>query len=120
MLAAAAIFQLVKSGKLRALAVSSAARAPTMPEIPTVAETLPGFETVIWYGLLAPARTPRDIISRLHGEISKALGHDAIRQRLAAQGIEPGGIGPEQFAAIIKTDLARWQKVIRQSNIRAE
>lgn len=111
---------LVKSGKLRALAVSSAARAPTMPEIPTVAETLPGFETVIWYGLLAPAKTPRDIISRLHGEISKALGHDAVRQRLAAQGIEPGGIGPEQFAAIIKTDLARWQKVIRQGNIQAE
>lgn len=111
---------LVKSGKLRALAVSSAARAPTMPEIPTVAETLPGFETVIWYGLLAPARTPRDIISRLHGEISKALGHDDSRQRLAAQGIEPGGIGPEQFAAIIKTDLARWQKVIRQGNIQAE
>ena len=111
---------LVKSGKLRALAVSSAARAPTMPEIPTVAETLRGFETVIWYGLLAPARTPRDIISRLHGETTKALGHDAVRQRLAAQGIEPGGIGPEQFAAIIKTDLARWQKVIRQGNIQAE
>jgi tripartite-type tricarboxylate transporter receptor subunit TctC len=111
---------LVKAGKLRALAVSSAARAPTMPEVPTIAETLPGFETVIWYGLLAPSKTPRDVITRLHGEIVKALGHEAMRKRLAAQGIEPGGIGPEKFAAIIKRDLARWQKVIRQGNIRPD
>jgi tripartite-type tricarboxylate transporter receptor subunit TctC len=111
---------LTKSGKLRALAVTSAARAPTMPDVPTVAETLPGFETVIWYGVLAPAKTPREIVARLNGEILKALGHDAVRQRLAAQGIDAAGIGPEKFAAIIKTDLARWGKVIRQGNIKPE
>jgi tripartite-type tricarboxylate transporter receptor subunit TctC len=111
---------LVKAGKLRALAVSSAARAPTMPGVPTIAETLPGFETVIWYGVLAPAKTPREIITRLNGEIIKALGHESLRQRLAAQGIEPSGIGPEKFAAIIRTDLARWGKVIRQGNIKPE
>lgn len=111
---------LIKSGKLRALGVSSAARAPTMPDVPAISETLPGFETVIWYGVLAPAKTSRDIITRLHGEIIKALGHDTVRQRLASQGIEPAGIGPEKFAAIIKTDLARWGKVIRQGNIKPE
>lgn len=111
---------LVKSSKLRALAVSSAVRAPTLPDVPTIAETLPGFETVIWYGILAPAKTPREIIARLHGEIAKALGHDTVRQRLASQGIDLAGIGPEKFAAIIKTDLARWGKVIRQGNIKPE
>ena len=111
---------LVKSGKLRALAVSSATRARTMPDVPTIAETLPGFETVIWYGMLAPAKTPREVVNRLHGEIVKALGHEAVRSRLAAQGIDAGGIGPEKFAAIIKRDLARWQKVIRLGNIRPE
>lgn len=111
---------LTKSGKLRALAVTSAVRAPTMPEVPTIAETLPGFETVIWYGVLAPAKTPREIVARVNGEIVKALAHDAVRQRLAAQGIDAAGIGPEKFAAIIKTDLARWGKVIRQGNIKPE
>jgi len=111
---------LVKSGKLRALAVSSAARASAMPEIPAVAETLPGFDTVIWYGLLAPARTPPDIVSRLHGEVVKALEHNEMRHRLAAQGIESKGIGPEPFAAVIRTDLARWQKVISKGKIQAE
>ena len=111
---------LVKSGKLRAVGVSSATRAPTMPDVPAIAETLPGFETVIWYGVLAPAKTPREIISRLHGELSKALAHDAVRQRLAGQGIAPAGIGPEKFAAIIKSDLARWEKVIRLGKIKPE
>jgi tripartite-type tricarboxylate transporter receptor subunit TctC len=108
---------LVRSGKLRALGVSSVARAAAMPDVPAIAETLPGFEMVIWYGLLAPAKTPREVISRLHGETMKSLGHEEMRQRLAAQGIDPRGIGPDEFAAIIKADLARWQKVVRQANI---
>ena len=111
---------LVKSGKLRAIGVSSATRAPSMPDVPAIAETLPGFETVIWYGVLAPAKTPREIVMRLNGEITKALAHESVRQRLASQGIDAAGIGPEKFAAIIKTDLARWGKVIRQANIKPE
>ncbi|HZN27123.1 MAG TPA: tripartite tricarboxylate transporter substrate-binding protein, partial [Burkholderiales bacterium] len=111
---------LVKSGKLRAIGVSSATRAPTMPNVPAIAETLPGFETVIWYGVLAPAKTPREVIMRLNGEITKALAHESVRQRLASQGIDPAGIGPEKFGTIIKTDLARWGKVIRQGNIKPE
>ncbi|HYC47212.1 MAG TPA: tripartite tricarboxylate transporter substrate binding protein [Burkholderiales bacterium] len=111
---------LVKSGKLRAIAVSSAKRATTMRDVPALAETLPGFETVIWYGALVPAKTPREIVARLNAEITKALSHATVRERFAAQGIESAGVGPEKFAAIIKTDLARWQKVIRQGNIKPE
>jgi tripartite-type tricarboxylate transporter receptor subunit TctC len=111
---------LVKTGKLRALGVSSAARSATLPDVPTIGETLKGFETVIWYGMLAPAKTPQAVVARLHDEITGALAHEAMRQRLASQGIEPAGVGPEKFAAIIKSDLARWQKVIRQENIKPE
>lgn len=111
---------LVKAGKLRALGVSSAARAAAMPDVPAISETLPGFEMVIWYGLFAPAKTPREVISRLHAETVKALRHEDMRQRLAAQGIDSGGTPPDEFAAIVRRDLARWQKVVRQANIRAE
>lgn len=110
----------VKSGKLRALGVSSASRARTMPDVAAIGETLPGFETGIWYGTLAPAKTPREIIARLHTEISAALAHESVRQRLADQGIELSGIGPEKFAVIIRNDLARWQRVIQQANIKPE
>jgi len=88
--------------------------------VPAIAETLPGFDTVIWYGMLAPAKTPREIIARLNGEIQKALSHETVRGRLASQGIDAAGIGPDKFASIIKTDLARWGKVIRQGNIKPE
>ena len=111
---------LIQSGKLRALAVSGMKPLPSLPGVPTIGETLPGFEVAIWYGLLGAARTPRDIIAKLHTEIAKALAGDDIKQRLTAQGYEPGGITPEQFAEVIKSDLARWQKVIRDGNIRAD
>ena len=91
-----------------------------MPDVPTIAETLPGFETVIWYGVLAPAKTPREIITRLQRRDRQGAGTRQRPQRLASQGIDPAGIGPEKFAAIIKTDLARWGKVIRQGNIKPE
>ena len=111
---------LLQSGRLRALGVSSARRLPALPDVPTVAETLPGFEVITWYGLLAPAKTPRDVVARLHAEVVKALGHEAIRQRLALQGFEPGGMPPDQFAELIKTDLVRWAKVVRDGKIKAE
>jgi tripartite-type tricarboxylate transporter receptor subunit TctC len=111
---------LLQSGRLRALGVSSAKRLPALPDVPAVAETLPGFEVITWYGLLAPARTPRDVITRLHAEVVKALGHEDIRQRLALQGFEPGGILPDQFAETIKSDLLRWAKVLRDGKIKAE
>ena len=111
----------VKSGKLRPVAVTSEKRSQTLPEFPTIAETgVLGYEAATWYGLLAPARTPRVIVTRLHGEVVKILGIAEMRERLVAQGFEPVGNTPEQFGAYIKSEIAKWGKVIREAGIRAE
>jgi tripartite-type tricarboxylate transporter receptor subunit TctC len=110
----------VKMGRLRALAVSGLQRAGSLPEVPTVAEALPGFEVVTWYGLFAPAGTRREIITRLHSETVKALAGPDVKQRLAAQGFDAEGNTPEQFTDVIRRDLARWQKVIAEAKIRVE
>lgn len=118
-LAAAAPY--VKSGKLRILAVANAARSPAMPEVPTVAESgLAGFEVPSWFGVLAPAATPREIINRLHAEITKILRTQEVRDRLAADGAEVIANTPEQFAAYIKSEIVKWGKVIRDARIRPE
>lgn len=109
-----------KSGRLRALAVSSLKRAASLPDAPTVAETYPGFEVSTWYGLLAPAHTPRDIITRVQQETVKVLALADVKARLVAQGFDPGGTTPAEFAALLRNDLARWQKVIRDGGIKAE
>lgn len=111
---------LVKSGKLRALAVSGVKRSSSLPEVPTVMETYPEFEVLIWYGLFAPARVQRDIVNRLHAEVVKALANEEARQRLAVQGFDPGGMTPEQFADTIRRDMSRWRKVIAKASIRVE
>lgn len=117
---AAGLQPLVRAGKLRALAVSGTKRLVNMPDVPTVSETLPGFDVSIWYALLAPAKTSREVIAKLHAETVKALSHDDMKQRLAAQGYDVSGIAPEQFAEVIRTDLMRWEKVVRDGNIRVE
>ncbi len=109
-----------KSGRLRALAVSSLKRAASLPDAPTVAETYPGFEVSTWYGLLAPANTSRDIITRVQQETVKVLALADVKARLVAQGFDPGGTTPAEFAALLRNDLARWQKVIRDGGIKAE
>lgn len=111
---------LANAGKLRAVAVSSAKRSPVMPDVPAIAETFPNFEVVIWYGLFAPARVPGDALARLHAEAVKALANSEVRQRLAAGGFEAGGTTPDEFIALIRRDMARWQKVIAKANIRVE
>jgi tripartite-type tricarboxylate transporter receptor subunit TctC len=116
----AGLAPLVKAGRLRALAVSSAKRAASMPDVPAVAETLPGFEVITWYGLFAPAGTPPAAITRLHAEIVKALASPEMKQRLASQGFQPEGNAPEQFLEMIRRDLARWREVVAASNIRGE
>jgi tripartite-type tricarboxylate transporter receptor subunit TctC len=110
----------VKSGRVRALAVSGTQRAASFPEVPTAAETLPGFEVVTWYGLFAPVGIPREIVAKLHTEIVKALGTAEVKQRLIAQGFDADGNTPEQFTQVIRRDLARWQKVIAAAKIRVE
>jgi tripartite-type tricarboxylate transporter receptor subunit TctC len=111
----------VKSGRLRALAVSSAARSPQLPGTPTIAESgYPGFEASTWYGLLAPAGTPAPVISRLNGEVNRALAAKEVRERLASEGGETLGGSPAQFAAFLAAEHAKWGRVVRESGAKVE
>lgn len=111
----------VKSGKIRALAVTTARRSPTVPDLPTVAESgVLGFDISTWYGVWAPAGTPRDIVNRISAEIAKALQQPAVRERLAALGAEPAGDTPEAFAAYCQSELAKWSKIVRESGAKAD
>jgi tripartite-type tricarboxylate transporter receptor subunit TctC len=110
----------VKLGKLRALGVTSLKRTAIAPELPTVAETgLPGFESIGWHGVLAPAGTAREIIGRLNKDIINALRAPDMRARFAEQGAEPVGNTPEQFVEFLKADLAKWATVIKAAGVRA-
>jgi tripartite-type tricarboxylate transporter receptor subunit TctC len=112
---------LVEAGQLRALAVSGHKRAESMPAIPTVAEGgVANYDALQWYGLLAPAGTPHSIVTRLQAEVSRALQTPEVQERLAADGAEPVGSTPAEFAALIKTELDKWAKVARAANIRPE
>jgi tripartite-type tricarboxylate transporter receptor subunit TctC len=113
-----AVLPLVKADRLRALAVASAKRAPTLPELPTFTESgIPGFEAGSWYGVLAPAGTPREAVTRLHAETVRMLALPDIRQKLATEGAEAIGNSPEEFAAQIRRDIERWEKVARAARI---
>ena len=110
-----------RSGRLRALAVTSPARSSVMPGLPTVSEAaIPGYAAGNWFGVLAPAGTPREIVQRLHGEIIKLLGAAELRERLLAQGMEPGGNSPEQFAAFIRSEIDKWRRVVKSANIKIQ
>ena len=111
----------VKTGRLRALAVTSEKRFSLVPELPTVAESgLPGFETSAWQGLLAPAATPRGIVSRLHEQSVRVLGAPAMRSLLSANGAEPVGSTPAEFAAFVQAQIAKWSKVVRAAGIKPD
>ena len=111
----------VKTGKLKALAVSSPRRAVVAPELPTIAESgYPGFEVRSWYGMLAPAGTPRAIVDKLHSQIAAVLRQPDMVARLANDGAEPGGDTPAEFAAYIRSEAERWGKVVKTAGIRAD
>lgn len=111
----------VRSGKLKALAVTTAKRSAAVPETPTVAEAgLPGYEATAWFGVLAPAATPPQIIAKLSAAIVKSLRTREMQERLAAEGTEPVGNTPEQFALTVRNDIAKWAKVVKSSGARAE
>ncbi|MSQ50986.1 MAG: tripartite tricarboxylate transporter substrate binding protein [Betaproteobacteria bacterium] len=115
------VLALVREGKLRGLAVTSPTRLQSMPDLPTVAESgYPGYEFTAWQGLLAPANTPTEIIGRLHLETVKALALPDVRAKFAALGMEAVGNSPAEFAAVIKSDLAKWTKVIKEAGIKAD
>ena len=111
----------VKTGKLRAIATTGAKRTAAAPELPTVAEAgLPNYEIALWYGLLAPANTPPAIIQRLHAEVTRIVALPAVSQQWAALGAEPLNTTPEQFAAYLKDDIVKWQKVVRDSGAKMD
>jgi tripartite-type tricarboxylate transporter receptor subunit TctC len=111
----------IKNGKIRALAVGSAKRSPLLPDMPTIAEAgLPGFEADTWFGIVAPAATPREIVSRLHTTLVKTIRDKEVTQRLLSQGMEPVLITPEQFAERIRQDYPRWGKLLKSAGIKAE
>ncbi len=113
--------QFVKSGKLKALGVSSAARTPALPDVPTFIEAgLPGFVVDSWIGLLAPAKTPRPIVDRLRGEILAVLALPEVRERYSALGVTPVGSTPEAFSAQLRAELARWEPVVKRAGIKAD
>ncbi|MEP6942645.1 MAG: tripartite tricarboxylate transporter substrate binding protein [Betaproteobacteria bacterium] len=116
-----AVLPQAKAGKLRILAVASAKRSPAAPDVPTVAESgYPEFDVDLWYGLLAPAGTPKDVVARLNAEITQILSAPEMRETLAGQGLEAVTSTPEQFGALMNADLARWAKVIKEAGIKGE
>ena len=112
----------IKGGKLKAFAVTSSQRSATLPDVPTVEEAgkLKGFEASSWFGLLAPAGTPADVVLRLQQETAKALGSPAIKEKLLAQGAIPSGNTPQQFAALIDAEIKKWAPVVKASGARVD
>ncbi len=115
------VMPVIRDRRVKAIGIAAAKRSPAAPEIPTMAESgLPGFEVGSWYGLLAPAGTPRDIITRLHAEVVKAIGSAEVRERFQSFGSEPIGSSPDEFATQIRNDIAKWAKVAKTANVRAD
>ena len=110
----------IRSGRVRALAVTGATRSKLLPDLPTIAETLPGYNASGWYGLLAPAATPKPIIARLHVEAAKALHSPDIVAKLASQGAEPVGNTPEEFTAFIRSEISKWANLVKAAKMRTD
>ena len=111
----------VKAGKLRALGAARPTRSPLLPDVPTISEAgLPGFHVGSWYGFLAPAGTPKPIIDKLNAEMVKAIRSQELRERFAAVGADSVGDSPSDFAAFIRADLKKWEKVVRATGVKAD
>jgi tripartite-type tricarboxylate transporter receptor subunit TctC len=110
----------VKAGRLRGLAVTGPKRSPSFPELPAIAETVAGYEVVNWFGLLAPAGTPRATVARLNKDFNEALASPKLRAQLSAQGADAVGGSPEDFAKIIRADFAKWARVVRESGAKVD
>ena len=111
----------IKQGKVRALAVTSAKRVDDLPNVPTINESgYKGFDAVTWFGLLAPAGTPKDVVARINAEFNKALQNAELRKKLGDEGADPAGGTSEQFAALIRDDIPRWGKVVKESGARVD
>ena len=115
------VLPLIRSGRAKALAISSAKRSSVLPEVPTMVESgVPGEATTAWWGVVAPAKTPREIVVRLHREIEKALAASDVRDKLLAIGIEPGAMLPDEFSAFIRAETERWGQAVRASGAKVD
>jgi len=110
----------IKAGKLRALGVTSAKRSSAMPDVPAIAEALPGFDVVSWQAIFAPAGVPKPVVDRLSAEMIKAVNDPEIKSKLLAQGIEPGGMTPAELSAFQKAEVDKWARVIKAGNIKVD
>jgi len=108
---------LIESGQIRALAVTRAQRSPVLPDVPTIGETVPGFESTSWQGWFAPAKTPREVVELVQGGVAKALQVPDVLERLRTWTNEPVGSRPQEFDAYFKTEVAKFKKVVKEANI---
>jgi tripartite-type tricarboxylate transporter receptor subunit TctC len=112
------VMQHVQAGRLRALAVTGSKRSETLPNLPTVAESgLPGYEAVGWFGLLAPAATPKVAVAKASADVNRVLAEREVREKMLGLGSEPGGNTPEEFARFIRADQAKWSKLMKEAGI---
>lgn len=110
----------IKSGKMRPIAVTSANRADDLPQVPAVAETYKGFDAVTWFGIVGPANLPKEVVAKLNADINKVLKDPELRKKLGDQGADVAGSTPEQFASLIRDDIARWGRIVKESNARID
>jgi tripartite-type tricarboxylate transporter receptor subunit TctC len=110
----------VRAGRLRAIAVTTPKRLPSNPELPAMAEALPGFEVVGWYGVIGPAGMPAPLVSRLHGELIKILNQPDVKTRIESDGSEPVGSSPEEFRRFMRADMDKWAKLVKESGAKLE
>jgi tripartite-type tricarboxylate transporter receptor subunit TctC len=110
----------MRAGRLRGIAVTTPRRLPSNPEIPAMAEALPGFEVVGWYGVIGPANLPPPIVQRLHAQLVKALNQPDVRGRIEADGSQPVGSSPEEFRRFMHADLEKWAKLVKESGAKLE
>jgi tripartite-type tricarboxylate transporter receptor subunit TctC len=110
----------IRSGRLNALAVLGPKRSPLLPDVPTVAESVPGFELTNWFGLAVPAATPRELVTKLYADLSKVLQQKDVREKLADMGADVVGSSPDAFGAFMRSESAKWARLIKEANIRAE
>jgi tripartite-type tricarboxylate transporter receptor subunit TctC len=116
-----AVVPFIKGNRLRAIAVTSATRAPVLPEVPTIAEAgIPGYELSVWFGMMAPAKTPKTLIDKIYADVAEAIKTPELNAQLQGAGFVPGGMPPAAFEKIIKTDMQKLQKVIKEAGIKAE
>jgi tripartite-type tricarboxylate transporter receptor subunit TctC len=112
--------QHIKNGKVIPLAVSGAKRIPALPDVPSVGEVLPGYDLTNWFGIFAPPQTPKPIVDKLYQSVSRALAQPAISARLAEEGFEAKGLSPEKFDNVFRTEMAYWQKFVKENNLKID